>query len=98
MAFAQALKITWIRRMLQNQSKWQLLIKQVVEMDKIIFCGSEYIKLLLTKIKNPLWKDVLKAVLNFQLQLDVNWNKKCSFQTPIFHNKNLTIGGKSFFL
>ena len=97
MAFAQALKITWIRRMLQNQSKWQLLIKQVVEMDKIIFCGSEYTKLLLTKIKNPFWKDVLKAVLNFQLQLDVNWNKKCSFQTPIFHNKNLTIGGKSFF-
>ena len=29
MAFAQALKITWLRRILQNESKWHLLIKKV---------------------------------------------------------------------
>ena len=28
MAFAQALKLTWFRRILQNESKWHLLIKK----------------------------------------------------------------------
>lgn len=96
-AFAQALKITWIRRMFQNQSKWQLLIKEVVAMEKIICFGSEYTKTVLSKIKNDFWKDVFKAVLNLQLQLKVDWDENSPYQTPLFYNTNLTVGGKSFF-
>ena len=29
-AFSQALKITWLRRILKKESKWQILIKTIV--------------------------------------------------------------------
>ena len=35
-AFNQALKITWLRRILQRESKWQLLIKKTGEYRKCI--------------------------------------------------------------
>lgn len=96
-SFAQALKITWLRRILQKESKWQMLIKRKVEMEKLFSCGSEYTKGILTNLKNNFWQDVFKALLNFQLQLNVDWDKSNVYQTPIFYNKYLTIGGNSFF-
>ena len=33
-AFSQALKITWLRRILQKESKWQVLIKTIVNIKK----------------------------------------------------------------
>lgn len=95
-AFAQALKITWLRRIFQNESKWQLFIKRAIEIDKIACCGSEYTKSVLNNLKNDFWKDVFKALLNLQIRLDVDWEKLSPYQTPIFCNKNFNIGGNSF--
>ena len=96
-AFAQALKITWLRRIFQTESKWQFLIKKDVDTEKIVPCGSEYIDSFLIIIKNEFWKVTLKALLRFQLLLNIDWDSSTIYQTPIFYNKNLTVGGKYFF-
>ena len=101
-AFAQALKMTWLRRIFQKESKWQFLIKKKkkkkdVDTEQISLCGSEYIKSVLTIIKNEFWKYVLKALLKFQLLLNIDLDNSTIYQTPIFYNKNLTVGGKNFF-
>ena len=59
-AFNQALKITWSRRILQRESKWQLLIKKQVNIENVFCCGSSYVASALNSIKNCFWKDVLK--------------------------------------
>ena len=53
-AFEQALKITWIRRMLQDDIKWQLFIKKkyiYISMSTLSSCGSDYIKNIVTSLK-----------------------------------------------
>ena len=44
-AFEQALKITWIRGMLQDDIKWQRFIKNKISMNAVFSCGSDYIKI-----------------------------------------------------
>ena len=44
-AFEQALKINWIRRILRDDSKWQLFIKKI-SINTLFSCGSDYIKCL----------------------------------------------------
>ena len=95
-AFTQALKITWLRRILQKESKWQLLIRKFVNIENVFCCGSEYTELALKTLKNYFWKDVFKALSNFQKHLNVDWDKSNPYQTPIFCNKNLLVEGKSF--
>ena len=96
-AFSQALKITWLRRILQKESKWQVLIKTIVNIKNVFCCGSDYTDSTLKNVKNVFWKDVLKALSNLQKCLNVDCDKSCPYQTPIFCNKNLLVGGKSFF-
>ena len=61
-AFSQALTITWLRRILQKESKWQVLIKTIVNIKKVFCCGSDYTDSTLKNVKNVFWKDVLKAL------------------------------------
>ena len=96
-AFSQALKITWLRRILQKESKWQVLIKTIVNIINVFCCGSDYTDSTLKNVKNVFWKDVIKALSNLQKRLNVDDDKSCPYQTPIFCNKNLLVGGKSFF-
>ena len=60
-AFSQALKITWLRRLLQKESKWQFFIKREVIVERLFSCGSNYTKTMFQKLKNVFWKDVLSA-------------------------------------
>ena len=93
-AFSQALKITWLRRILQKESKWQVLIKTIVNIKNVFCCGSDYTD---STLKNVFWKDVLKALSNLQKRLNVDCDESCPYQTPFFCNINLLVGGKSFF-
>ena len=95
-AFEQALKITWIRRMLQDDSKWQLFIKNKISMNTLFSCGSDYIKNIITKLKNEFWKDVLKALLKLQTVLEVDNGKGKADHIPIFYNKFLHIANVRF--
>ena len=80
-----------------ERKQMAVLIKKDVDTEKIVLCGSEYINSVLTIIKNEFWNDVLKALLKFQLLLNIDWDSSTIYQTPIFYNKNLTVGGKNFF-
>ena len=61
-------------------------------------CGSEYTELASKKNhKNKFWKDVFTALSKFQKHLNVDWDISSAYQTPIFCNKNLLVGGKCFF-
>ena len=51
-AFIEALKLTWIRRLLQSDSKWQDFIKLFIKSDKLVGCSTEYIKKESINIKN----------------------------------------------
>ena len=96
-AFEQALKITWIRRMLQDDSKWQLFIKNKISMNILFSCGSDYIKNIIINLKNEFWKDVLKALLKLQTVLEVDNGKGKADHIPIFYNKFLHIANDGFF-
>ena len=98
MVFAQALKITWLRKILQNESKWHLLIKKFAVIENILSYGSEYIESVLRNMKNYFWKDVFKALSNLQHQLNMDWDKSSPYRTPIFCNTNLLVGGKVSFI
>ena len=95
-AFSQALKITWLRRILQKESKWQVLIKTIVNIKNVFCCGSDYTDSTLKNVKNVFWKDVLKALSNLQKRLNVDCDKSCPYQTPIFCNKIYWLGEKAF--
>ena len=60
-AFNQALKITWLRRILQRESKCQLLIKKKqVNIENVFCCGSSYVASALNSIKIVFGKMFLK--------------------------------------
>ena len=92
-AFSQAPKITWLRRMLQKESKWQILIKNCLYR-KCFCCGSDYTESTLKNVKNIFWNDVLKALSNLQKHLNVDCDKSCPYQTPIFVTKIYWFGEK----
>ena len=64
-AFIEALKLTWIRRLLRSDSKWQDFIKFFIKSDKLVGCSIEYIKKELKNIKNPFWLDVFQSLINY---------------------------------
>ena len=43
-AFIDALKLTWIKRIFNTDSKWQDFIKLHIECQKLIDCSVQYIK------------------------------------------------------
>ena len=96
-AFEQALKITLIRRMLQDDSKWQLFIKKQDIYEHTIFLRLRLYKKIITNLKNEFWKDVLKALLKLQTVLEVDNGKGKADHIPIFYNKFLHIANEGFF-
>ena len=62
-AFIEALKLTWIRRLLNADRKWQDFIKLDIEIEKLVGCNTQYIKKKLYNMKNEFWIDVLKGLI-----------------------------------
>ena len=58
--FIEALKLIWIRRLLQSDSKWQDVIKKFVEPDKLAGYNTAYIKKDLINIIYPFWIYVIQ--------------------------------------
>lgn len=96
-AFVDALKITWVRRLIQWDNNWQVFIKHTISVEKLLSCGSEYIKEIYNKTNNEFWKDVFKALSKFDDSVDSDMVEQNFPQTPIFYNRYLHIAGKSFF-
>lgn len=64
-AFIDALKLTWIRRIFNTDSKWQDFIRIHIDCQKLIGCGAQYIRKRIDNIKNTFWVDILNSFLKF---------------------------------
>ena len=95
-AFIDALKLTWIRRIFNTDSKWQDFIKLHIECQKLIGCSAQYIKKRIDNIKNTFWVDVLNSFLKFNDKLRIT-DKESVTKSPIFHNKHIQIDGNTIF-
>ena len=94
-AFIEALKLTWIRRLLQSDSIWQDFIKFFIKSDKLVGCSTEYIKKELINIKNPFWIDAFQSWIKYNEKLVVD--DELILKSPIFFNKNILIGGQTIY-
>ena len=58
-SFIKALKISWLRRVIQqaNNTTWYIL--NTIDFDKVLSLGGEYARVTAINIRNPFWKDIL---------------------------------------
>ena len=71
-AFVSALKSTWIRRLLLNESKWQEIIKLHINLETLTSCNAEYIQDISSTLNNQFWKDVLKSFLDINYKTEIS--------------------------
>ena len=90
-AFIDALKLTWLRRLITYDSKWQHFIKSYIDLNKLMGCHLNYIEHCKKSLKNPFWVDVLNAFIKINSEKVLNEDQvlKC----PLFYNNNIKVGG-----
>ena len=89
-AFIQALKLTWIRRLLLSDCKWQYLIKSEIEMEKLVAYNTKYTEKTLNNVQNVFWKDVLQSFINMNKVVELEPEQV--LKSPLFYNDNIKIG------
>ena len=96
-SFINALKITWIRRSIQKESKWlSLLYHMYPKLQKFHIFGIRYVKEELINIDNHFWKDVFHSWTYFTNS--IRKTKWLDFiNEPIWSNNSVKIGGKTLF-
>ena len=96
-SFIQALKITWIRRIIQEDTKGSnLLYAQYPNMTEFSKFGTDYIRSKLTNLDNRFWYDTFSAWIKFTDKLSINsWSTFLS--QPLWYNNFVKVGGKSIF-
>lgn len=94
-AFVNALKSTWIRRLLLKENKWQEFIRLHIKLEKLTSCNVEYIRDIYNTINNQFWKDVLKAFLEINCKMEID--EEHVLKSPIFCNKNIKVGRNHIF-
>ena len=94
--FITALKSTWIRRLLQRDSKWQNIFMSNIDKRKLFSCGVDYtcIRQLYMTVNNHFWKDVLRS-WEMIIQKERNFTYDSFLSNPLWLNINIKIGHKS---
>ena len=93
-AFMNSMKITWLRRIIVTDSPWQSVIKNTINFNEIFSFGTNYIDLLLPKIKNKFWTDVLKAYSELIMANKIDKEDQI-LSCPIFNNIDIKVGNIS---
>ena len=96
--FINALKISWIRRLITENKDCFIIHNTMYPFyDKCYIYGSDYIKSILDRIDNPFWFDTYKALYSLALTYKpTNWKEfLCS---PLWYNHNIKVGRKSCFI
>ena len=60
-AFMEALKTTWIRRLILKDGGWSEIIKTNIDMNKVYHCGKHYFENISRTCKNNFWKETFMA-------------------------------------
>ena len=94
-AFVNALKSTWIRRLLLNESKWQEIIKIHINLEMLTSCNVEYIQDILSILNNQFWKGVLKSFLDINYKTEIGEDQ--ILKSPLFYNRNIKVDRKCVF-
>ena len=94
-AFIDALKSTWIRRLLTTDSKWLALITSQIKIDELTGNNMKYVEDRIKRITNQFWKDVLQSIININKKTLVT--EEYVLTSPIYYNKNIQIYYKSWF-
>ena len=90
-AFIDALRSTWIRRLLTTDSKWLALITSQIKVDELTGNNMKYVEDRIKRITNQFWKDVLQSIININKKTLVT--EEYVLTSPIYYNKNIQIGG-----
>ena len=90
-AFMNSMKITWLRRIIVTDSPWQSVIRNTINFNEIFSFGTNYIDLLLPKIKNKFWTDVLKAYSELITANKIEKEDQI-LSCPIFNNIDIKVG------
>ena len=93
-AFITALKTTWLRKLITNNSLWGVILQSTVDTQSLLHLGTAYIaEKILPITKNKFWKDVFRS--HMQLSSKQTPTEMDHFQTnPLFLNENIKIGNK----
>lgn len=93
--FIDALKSTWLRRILVNNCKWQAIVKTYVDLNKLTGCHIKYIEEKMKDMKNQFWKDVFQTLISLNEKTDIT--EESLLKCPIFYNNNIQVGGKAIY-
>ena len=98
-SFVKALKLTWIRRILQTSSSWVNLFNEATKCSIKSVCdfGNEYLRSKLKEISNPFWKDVLHSLCDF-VTLIPKRNISSVLKSPLWHNCFIKIDKRPIFI
>ena len=90
-SFIKALKISWLRRVIQqaNNTTWYIL--NPIDFDKVLSLGGEYARNLAVNIRNPFWKDILISWADFCKEVKSE-EIKCILSSPLWLNTHLRNG------
>ena len=97
-AYMDSLKLTWIRRLYNTNSKWQHILKTYINIDMLSNCGSEYISVCTREIKNEFWKNVFAAWHALMNKINNRDSKvKNILKIPIWYNNLFQVDNSSVF-
>ena len=96
-SFICALKTTWLRKLILNNSLWSVILQSTVNIQSLLNYGTAYIvDNVLPKTKNKFWIDVFKSHIKVSAKQEPT--KIEHFQTsPLFHNNNIKIGNRTVY-
>ena len=94
-SFIKALKISWLRRVIQqaNNTTWHFL--NPIDFDKVLSLGGEYARSLAINLRNPFWKDVLISLADFCREVKPE-EIKSILSAPLWFNSHLRNGNNLY--
>ena len=101
LAYIKALKITWLRRILNSDCVWQNLLLHRIKLDHLLQFGIEYVEKVLKDIKNKFWKDVLISWRDMVRKKDnsfTEFNLEDILKSPIWYNSKIKINNTHIYL
>ena len=93
-SYINALKLTWIRKLINTKHKWRCIIQTVNE--KVLLIKKLGTCLGINNNMNPFWKDVFNAY-NFMGKQIKSYCLEEICSEPLFCNNNILVGEKTVF-
>ena len=89
--FIKSLKITWLRRIIQNDRNVSWYTLSGIDFHKLFTLGIGYAKTLSQNMQNPFWKDVLQNWAEFCKEFKIESIRQV-LDSPLWYNQNAVNG------